>query len=224
MPLLQANDLSKTYSVAGRAIPVLANIGLAVEPAEFLVIQGSSGSGKSTLLSILSGLDRPDAGQVLFDGHDLCVMDEDALAPLRNRWFGFVFQAFHLVPSLTVRENVMFPAELNRDRQARSKAETLLNRVGLGDRLDSFPEQLSGGEMQRCAICRALVNGPRILFADEPTGSLDSTNGRMVLDLLLELRQERQSALVLVTHSEVIASRADRVVLLADGRLAPHVP
>jgi putative ABC transport system ATP-binding protein len=206
MPLIEARDISKTYP-------------LAVEAGEFLVIEGASGSGKTTLLSILSGLDRPSSGRVVFDGRDITDLDEDTLAPLRTTATGFVFQNFHLVPSLTTLENVMLPAELAGDRAARDKALAILERVGLSDRVESYPHQLSGGEKQRTAICRALVNNPRVIFADEPTGNLDSENGASVFTLLLELRREKGATLVLVTHNSEISARADRVVTLRDGRL-----
>lgn len=220
MPILETRSISKTYTAGSRKIAVLDSVSLAVADGEFLVVQGESGSGKSTLLSILSGLDSVDSGTVLIDGNDITRCSEDELAPLRNSFFGFVFQSFHLVPSLTALENIMFPAELRGDLQAQEKAEELLRRVGLSDRGTSFPHQLSGGEKQRCAICRALVNGPRVIFADEPTGNLDSMNGTAVLELLLELHRERKTTLVLVTHSREIAGKAGRVVLLRDGQLA----
>ena len=219
MTILEARGISKTYTVDRRKITVLDNVSLSVEDGESLVIEGESGSGKSTLLSIISGLDRPDDGRVLIEQRDITDLNEDDLAPLRNVTFGFVFQSYHLVPSLTALENVMFPAELRGDPQAREKAEALLARVGLPERSASFPHQLSGGEKQRCAICRALVNDPRIIFADEPTGNLDSVNGRAVLELLLELHHERQTTLILVTHSPEIARTADRVITLRDGRI-----
>ena len=218
--ILEARNLSKSYNVGDRRIPVLNAVSLAVEAGEFLVIQGESGSGKTTLLSLLSGLDRPDAGRVVIEDRDITDLAEDDLAPIRNTTFGFVFQAFHLVPSLTALENVMFPAELRGDSDARARAEKLLARVGLTARAESLPHQLSGGEKQRCAICRALVNDPRIVFADEPTGNLDSDNGRAVLELLRELHRERQATLVLVTHNAEIARDAGRVVRLRDGRIA----
>jgi putative ABC transport system ATP-binding protein len=218
MTILEARTISKTYTIDSRKIVVLDQVSLAVAEGEFLVIEGQSGSGKSTLLSILSGLDRPDGGRVLLEQRDITDLHEDDLAPLRNGTFGFVFQAYHLVPSLTALENVMFPAELRGDSQAREKAEGLLARMGLAQRSASFPHQLSGGEKQRCAICRALVNNPRLIFADEPTGNLDSVNGTAVLELLLELPRERQTTLILVTHSPEIARMADRVITLRDGR------
>ncbi len=219
MVVLEAQSISKSYVAGSRSISVLDHVSLSVAEGEFLVVQGESGSGKSTLLSILSGLDTVDEGRVLIEGRDITNLGEDELAPVRNSSFGFVFQSYHLVPSLTALENVMFPAELRGDRQAREKAEGLLMRVGLSDRAGSFPHQLSGGEKQRCAICRALINGPRIIFADEPTGNLDSVNGKAVLDLLLELRREKSTTLVMVTHSRSIAAKAGRVVTLRDGRV-----
>ena len=220
MEILEAREIVKTYAVGARLIPVLDHVSLSVSEAELLVVQGSSGSGKTTLLTLLSGLDKPTSGTVLLDGRDITDMREDELAPLRNKTMGFVFQSFHLVPSLTALENIMFPAELGRDRRAKEKAEALLDRVGLTERSDNFPHQLSGGEKQRVAICRALINEPRIIFADEPTGNLDSVNGRAVLDLLSELHRERKTTVVLVTHSLEIAGLADRVIILQDGRIA----
>lgn len=217
MIILQSQEVSKSYRIGNRLIKVLDSVSLSVEAGEFLVVKGESGSGKSTLLTILSGLDRPDLGRVIIDGEDITDLGEDALAPLRNSAFGFVFQSFHLVPSLNTLENVMFPAELKGDADARAKAEALLKRVGLFGRLTSFPHQLSGGEKQRCAICRALINDPRIIFADEPTGNLDSINGAAILELLLELQRERGTTLILVTHSPEIAQRAHRVITLKDG-------
>lgn len=219
MTIIKTVEVVKNYRIANRDITVLDGISLEVAAGEFLVVKGESGSGKSTLLTILSGLDRPDRGRVFIEGCDITDLTEDALAPLRNNTFGFVFQSFHLVPSLTALENVTFPAELRQDRDAREKAQALLQRVGLGHRMGSFPHQLSGGEKQRCAICRALINEPRIIFADEPTGNLDSVNGAAILQLLLELQRERGTTLLLVTHSQEIAQSADRVVTLKDGRV-----
>jgi putative ABC transport system ATP-binding protein len=222
MPALEARSVSKTYTIDNRPMTVLDNISLCVAEGEFLVIKGESGSGKSTLLSLLSGLDRPDAGRIMLGYRDITDLTEDDLAPIRNIVFGFVFQSFHLIPSLTARENIMFPAELRGDLRAREKAELLLERVGLTGRAASFPHQLSGGEKQRCAICRALINEPQIIFADEPTGNLDLANGRAVLELLRELHQERRTTLVLVTHSQEIAHTADRIITLQDGRIVPN--
>jgi len=222
MAILETRGVTKNYLIGNREIKVLDAVSLTVAEGEFLVVKGESGSGKSTLLTIISGLDRPDQGRVLIEGVDITDLAEDDLAPLRNATFGFVFQSFHLVPSLTVLENVMFPAELKGDREARAKAHTLLSQVGLSGRLTSFPHQLSGGEKQRCAICRALINDPRIVFADEPTGNLDSVNGAAILELLLGLQRERNTTLLLVTHSPEIALRADRVVTLKDGRVVAY--
>ncbi len=231
MRIVEAKEVSKTYRIEDREIPVLTDISLSVRSGEFVVIEGSSGSGKTTLLSLLSGLDKPTDGRVVVDGNDITDVAEDDLAPMRNQLFGFVFQSFHLVPSLSALENVMFPAELRRDRQAKQKALQLLQQVGLSHRIDNFPHQLSGGEMQRVAICRALINQPRIIFADEPTGNLDSENGRAILELLTRFHREQGSTMILVTHNQEIAARADRIVLLEDGRIngvrdgsQPHAP
>jgi putative ABC transport system ATP-binding protein len=223
MSIIEAQQVTKTYTIGERQIPVLDNISLTVSAAEFLVVEGSSGSGKTTLLSLLSGLDKPTTGRIFIEQKDITDTSEDDLAPLRNEMIGFVFQAFHLVPSLTAVENVMFPAELRHDPNAFEKAQDLLNRVGLEKRGTNFPHQLSGGEMQRVAMCRALINDPKIIFADEPTGNLDSENGKAILDLLLEFHRERQSTLVLVTHNTEIADRADRMIVLHDGRIIEEI-
>jgi putative ABC transport system ATP-binding protein len=219
MPVVEARNITKTYTIADRKIRVLDDVSLSVAEGEFLVVEGSSGSGKTTLLSLLSGLDKPSSGRVLLEEMDITEAPEDDLAPLRNETIGFVFQSFHLVPSLTALENVMFPAEIRRDPQAHDKAAELLKRVGMQKRSDNYPHQLSGGEMQRVAICRAVINNPKIIFADEPTGNLDSENGKAVLDLLLEFQKEHRTTLVLVTHSVDIARIADRMIILKDGRI-----
>ena len=217
--VLEAKAISKVYRVDGREICVLDDVSFTVALGEFIAIMGSSGSGKTTLLSLLSGLDSPSRGRVLVEERDITDLSEDELAPVRNRTIGFVFQSFHLIPSLSALENVMFPAELQGLHNARAKATALLDRVGMGHRTGNFPHQLSGGEKQRVAICRALINEPRILFADEPTGNLDSKNGDAILDLLLNLHRERQTTLVMVTHSPELAARAERVITLHDGRV-----
>jgi len=219
MPIVEARNITKTYTIAEREIRVLDNVSLSVAAGEFLVIEGSSGSGKTTLLSLLSGLDKPSSGRVLLEEKDITDTSEDDLAPLRNESIGFVFQSFHLVPSLTALENVMFPAELKRDPRAHDKAAALLKRVDMQNRSTNYPHQLSGGEMQRVAMCRAVINNPKIIFADEPTGNLDSENGKAVLAVLLEFQKERQTTLVLVTHSAEIAKIADRMIVLRDGRI-----
>ena len=239
MPILEANNISKNYVIDGQEIAVLDEVSLGIKEGEFVVIMGSSGSGKSTLLSLLSGLDHPTAGSILIEGIDITNKTEDQLAPLRNETIGFVFQSFHLIPSLTALENIMFPAELKAESNkagnsalksntqkistkkssAKETALALIEQVGLSSRCHNFPHQLSGGEKQRVSICRALINQPKILFADEPTGNLDSTNGEAVLTLLLQLRQQTQTTLILVTHDHAIAQRADRVINIQDGKI-----
>ena len=217
--MIESYQLNKSYTIDDRRIQVLKDVSLKVSAGEFAVIQGSSGSGKSTLLSLLSGLDRPDSGTVRIQDQDITDLSEDDLAPLRNRTFGFVFQSFHLVPSLSALENVMFPAELSRSTSATADAEKLLERVGLSHRRRNMPHQLSGGEQQRVAICRALINRPAIIFADEPTGNLDSRSGQAILELMLEFQQEFHTTLLMVTHNPDIAQRADTRFQLTDGRL-----
>ena len=218
-PILSAEQVTKNYVIGERRIAVLDGVSFDIHPGEFVVIMGSSGSGKSTLLSVLSGLDQPSQGRIRIDGVDVTDWSEDRLAPIRNSTFGFVFQSFHLVPSLNALENVAFPAELRGDKDGRQRARTLLERVGLGERMTNFPHQLSGGEKQRVAICRALVNDPKIIFADEPTGNLDSKNGAGIIDLLIQLHRERHTTLVLVTHAPEVAEHAGRVITLADGKV-----
>lgn len=218
-PIVASSELTKVYHIGGRDLCVLDHVSLNVNQGSFMAITGNSGSGKTTLLSLLSGLDRPSSGTVRLAGRDITALSEDELAPLRNESIGFVFQAFHLVPSLNAIENVMFPAELKGDRSAAEKAAQLLERVGLYGRRHHMVPELSGGEKQRVAICRALINDPPVMFADEPTGNLDSENSREIMRLLLALQQERGSTLIMATHSPEIAGRADRVVHLSDGRL-----
>ena len=221
-PVLEAIEVVKTYARPDAPpVEALRGVNLQAAAGEFVVITGASGSGKSTLLTVLSGLDLPTSGTVKIDGHDITRAAEDELAVLRNQRIGFVFQAFHLVPSMTALDNVAFPAELAGAPGAVERARALLHRVGLDGRLDSYPHQLSGGEKQRVALCRAVINRPSLIFADEPTGNLDSHNGEEVLNLLLELRAEQSATLVLVTHSESLARRADRVIFMQDGRVAP---
>lgn len=219
MNIVEAKQVTKTYRIGDRRIRVLDDVSLCVPAGQFLVVEGNSGSGKTTLLSLLSGLDKPTSGSVFLEQKDITHASEDDLAPLRNEMIGFVFQSFHLVPSLTALENVMFPAELKNDSRALEKADDLLQRVGLQDRSGNYPHQLSGGEMQRVAMCRALINNPKIIFADEPTGNLDSENGHAILELLLEFHKELKTTLVLVTHSTEIAKMADRMIVLKDGRI-----
>ena len=221
MAILEAKALNKTYTVDHQNITVLNDISLTVEPGEFLVITGSSGSGKTTLLTLLSGLDKPTSGRVFIDQQDITEASEDDLAPLRNRMIGFVFQSFYLIPSMSAIENIMFPAELQDLSNAKEKARQLLERVGLSDRADNLPSQLSGGEKQRVSLCRAMINAPKLLFADEPTGNLDSKNGRIVFEQLIEMKTEQGATLILVTHNPEFTADADRVLKLKDGRLSP---
>jgi putative ABC transport system ATP-binding protein len=180
---------------------------------------GASGSGKSTLLGLLAGLDAPTSGQILLDGADITGLEEDELAVLRGRTVGFVFQSYQLIPTLTAEENVLLPLDLAGERHAGDRARDLLDRVGLLDRRDHYPVQLSGGEQQRVALARAFVMRPPILMADEPTGNLDSKNGRLVLDLLLQLNQREKTTLLLVTHDRELAAFADRIITLRDGAI-----
>ena len=219
MPILEARHITKAYQLEGRTITVLEDVSLSVEKGAFIVIKGSSGSGKTTLLTLLSGLDHPTAGRLFIDGLEITHATEEQLAPLRNRVIGFVFQAFHLVPSMTARENIMFPAELSGDRDAGPKADALLKRVGLTERSKNLPSQLSGGEKQRIALCRALINQPKLIFADEPTGNLDSENGAVVLKQLIDLKNEHGATLIMVTHNPDIANAAEQVLTLEDGHL-----
>jgi len=201
---------------------VLSGVDLEVEPEEFLAILGPSGSGKTTLLGLLAGLDTPSSGSVALDGQDLSSLTEDGRAEFRAANVGFVFQTFHLLPTLTALENVLVPVELRGEGSApgtRERALRLLDRVGLGDRAHHYPAQLSGGEQQRVALARAFSNRPRILFADEPTGNLDSATGERIIALLEELNREARTTLVLVTHDLTLASRARRVLRLAGGRV-----
>ncbi|MDR0476602.1 MAG: ABC transporter ATP-binding protein [Desulfobulbaceae bacterium] len=218
-PLLVAEHIDKTYRLGKRQIAVLSDVSLAAAAGEFVVISGASGSGKSTLLALLGGLDQPDRGRIAIAGQDITGLSEKRLALVRNRQIGFVFQSFHLVPSLNARENIMFPAELADNPEAAAKAEQLLRQVGLWQRRGNFPSQLSGGECQRVAICRALINAPALIFADEPTGNLDSENAAVVLDLLFEMIQENGATLVMATHSQEVAAQASRLIRLRDGRV-----
>jgi putative ABC transport system ATP-binding protein len=224
--LIVAKNLEQTYRSAGRSLTVLASVNLEIASEEFVAIVGPSGSGKTTLLGLLAGLDRPSAGSVQLAGQDLNQLSEDERARFRARNVGFVFQTFQLIPTLTALENVMVPAELSNGatRDARARAAELLNRVGLGDRMDHYPVQLSGGEQQRVALARAFANQPRILFADEPTGNLDTATGQRIIDLLVDLNRHMQTTLVLVTHDAELAGHANRVIRLAGGRIMSDEP
>lgn len=217
--LLQATDLAKRVPSPEGELTILCDVNLAISVGEAVAIVGASGSGKSTLLGLLAGLDMPSDGTVHLDGQDLGALDEDGRAALRAGRIGFVFQSFQLLPSLTALENVMLPLELAARGDARSTAEDVLARVGLGARRLHYPKQLSGGEQQRVAIARAFAGEPRLLFADEPTGNLDQSTGAHVGELLFALNQERATTLVLVTHDSSIAQPCDRVIELDGGRI-----
>ncbi len=214
--MLRADALTKTYTSGGRDLTVLKDITFTLEPGGFLAIVGPSGSGKTTLLGLLAGLDRPTSGSVHLDGQDLAALDEDDRARLRGQKVGFVFQSFQLIPTLTARENIEVPLELL-GQEAGPRADELLARVGLADRGHHYPIQLSGGEQQRVAMARAFANRPKILFADEPTGNLDRTNGHSIVELLIELNRTLGTTLVLVTHDLELAAKAKRMLRLADG-------
>ena len=218
--MLCCESLTKSYPSGGRELTVLKNITFVLEAGGFLAIVGPSGSGKTTLLGLLAGLDRPTEGRVVLDGQDLSALDEDERSLLRGKKVGFVFQSFHLIPTLTARENVQVPLEL-RGEEAMQRAEELLERVGLAGRGHHYPAQLSGGEQQRVAVARAFSHRPAILFADEPTGNLDAATGATVIDLMVELNRELATTLVLVTHDPELASRARRVLRLRDGAVVP---
>lgn len=215
--VLEAKNVSKTVESPDGALTILADVSLSVRTGETLAIVGASGAGKSTLLALLAGLDSPSTGRVLIAGVDLTELDEDGRAAIRGKHVGFVFQSFHLIPSLTAIENVMLPLELSGRRDARQVAAQALSDVGLTPRLAHYPKQLSGGEQQRVAIARAFVTHPAVLFADEPTGNLDTGTGQRITDLLFELNRATGSTLVLVTHDRALANRCSRVLELDAG-------
>jgi putative ABC transport system ATP-binding protein len=225
MSLIIAQQLTQTYTSAGRPLTVLSDVNLVIEPESFIAIVGPSGSGKTTLLGLLAGLDRPTSGTVHLNGQDLSALTDDERARFRAQNVGFVFQTFQLIPTLTALENVMVPVELANAQGAKGAetAETrgrdLLNRVGLADRTHHYPAQLSGGEQQRVALARAFANRPKVLFADEPTGNLDTETGKRIIDLLVELNADARTTLILVTHDMGLAARAHHVVRLAGGRV-----
>jgi len=219
MAILEAHEITKIIDTGTHRVEILRGVDFEVPAGQFVAIMGASGSGKSTLLGLLAGLDAPTAGRVVVDGTDITGMSEDHLAVVRGRKIGFVFQSYQLIPTLTAEENVLLPHELaGLDvRSGIERARELLTSVGLADRLDHYPVQLSGGEQQRVALARAFMVKPPILMADEPTGNLDSVNGAHVLELLLSLNQREGTTLVLVTHDLALASRADRIITLRDG-------
>jgi putative ABC transport system ATP-binding protein len=219
LPIVRAVALGKQVDTGRSHLTILDDIHLDIAPGETVAVVGASGSGKTTLLGLLAGLDVPSTGQVLLDGVDIGTLSEDGRAALRRRAVGFVFQSFQLLPALTALENVMLPLELSGVSGARESAQALLTRVGLRDRLDHYPRQLSGGEQQRVAIARAFAGPPRLLFADEPTGNLDVATGEEIVRLMFELNREQGTTLLLVTHDERLAARCGRRVRLTAGKV-----
>jgi putative ABC transport system ATP-binding protein len=220
LAVLRARGIGKTVKSGERDLVILRDVDFEVAAGQALAIVGASGSGKSTLLAILAGLDTPTSGSVLLEGTDLFALDEDARAELRGRAVGFVFQSFQLLPALTALENVMLPLELAGRRDAEDEARAMLARVGLAERLGHYPKHLSGGEQQRVALARAFVVRPKLLLADEPTGSLDAESGAGVIELMFELNRSLGTTLVMVTHDELLAGRCARVLRLAAGKIA----
>ena len=216
---LQADVLGKSVTLPSGELVILRDVAFDIAPGETVAVVGASGSGKSTLLSLLAGLDIPSGGRVLLDGQPLSTLDEDGRARVRGEKVGFVFQNFQLLPSLTAWENVMLPLELRGDADAEAPARAILQRVGLGERLGHYPRQLSGGEQQRVALARAFVTRPGLLFADEPTGNLDTRTGASIIELLFELNEQAGTTLVLVTHDDALAARCSRRLRLDAGRL-----
>nr|WP_313973464.1 ABC transporter ATP-binding protein [uncultured Psychrobacter sp.] len=216
--LLTASKLNKSVQIGEQKLSIIKDVYIHIDSGEFVVIMGKSGSGKSTLLGLLAALDYPDSGSVELAGQMLSRLDEDALAVIRQREMGFVFQSFHLLPTLTVSENIAFPLDIAR-RPNKARVNELIAAVDLSHRRDSLPNQLSGGEQQRTAVARALVSQPKIVFADEPTGNLDEQNAKQVMQLLLDLRKQVGSALVVVTHDAALAELADRVITMHDGMI-----
>jgi putative ABC transport system ATP-binding protein len=218
-PILELRSITKSIDTGSHRVDILRGIDLSIDRGEFVAIMGASGSGKSTLLGLLAGLDSPTTGDILLDGDSISSLNEDALAAIRGRKIGFVFQSYQLIPTLTAEENVLLPAELAGESSSSclERARHLLDTVGLAERRDHYPVQLSGGEQQRVALARAFMRKPPLLLADEPTGNLDSTNGRQVLELLLSLNRAEGATLVLVTHDHELASHATRIITLKDG-------
>ena len=217
--MIRVNNLLKSVDTSEGVLTILNDVSLAVNKAETVAIVGASGSGKSTLLGLMAGLDGATSGDVELDGHSLAAMDEEERAILRGQLVGFVFQSFQLLPSLTALENVMLPIELKGDPEANAKARQLLERVGLAERWHHYPNQLSGGEQQRVAIARAFATRAQILFADEPTGNLDTATGDKVIDLLFDLNKEFATTLVLVTHNKPLAKKCGRIIKLVAGEI-----
>ena len=222
--MISVKNLTMRLSAGGQAVTILDDVSLDIPTKQMVAIVGPSGSGKSTLLGLIAGLDKPTSGSIILDGVDITRLPEREMTRYRRQKIGYIFQSFHLIPTLTAQENVAVPLELNGDPTARGRAEELLAAVGLRDRSGHYPVQLSGGEQQRVAVARAFACRPPILLADEPTGNLDSATGRQVIDLLLGLNRDHGSSLVLVTHDAALASHAERIVSLRDGRIESDKP
>ncbi|HET7875877.1 MAG TPA: ABC transporter ATP-binding protein [Methylomirabilota bacterium] len=222
--MISVRGLSMRLSSGGRPVDVLTQVSLEVPRGQFLAVAGPSGSGKSTLLGLIAGLDRPTAGSIRVAGVEITALDEDALARFRRDTVGYVFQSFHLIPTLSALENVAVPLELGGEPDALERAGRLLDEVGLSERAHHYPAQLSGGEQQRVAVARAVARRPPVLLADEPTGNLDSATGKQIIDLLVALNRRLGSTLVLVTHDPALAAHAERVVTLRDGRIVSDEP
>lgn len=215
--MIRFDRITKTVRSGTEDLTILSDITLEIPDGQFVALTGASGSGKSTLLGLLAGLDAPTSGTIEIDGDDITSMDEDGLASLRSKKIGFVFQSFHLIPSLTAHENILIPMEICGARDAKERAVELLESVGLTNRGHHYPTELSGGEQQRVAIARAFANRPSILLADEPTGNLDSRNGQHIFELMTDLHKRNEVTLVLVTHDQTLASKAQRQIVLMDG-------
>lgn len=217
--MIQVSGLNKSLYGGGHRVDILNEINLVVPTGQFIAITGASGSGKTTLLSLIAGLDEPTQGKIIIDDQDITKLNEDELAELRGQHFGFIFQNFNLIPTLTALENVVLSAELNGTNGAQKKSIDLLNIVGLSKRNHHYPVQLSGGEQQRLCLARAFVNQPDIILADEPTGNLDSQNSKRVLDLMTNLHHEKKATILLVTHEEDVAQKAERIIIMGDGKI-----
>lgn len=222
--ILQIEEVYKSFTTNERILHILSNINFSIDPGSINAIVGPSGSGKTTLLGLCAGLDKATEGRVLLNGIDLKLQNEDQLAQLRNEHVGFIFQNFQLIPTLTALENVMVPLELKREKNARNTAYELLEKVGLKDRLDHYPVQLSGGEQQRVSIARAFANKPSILFADEPTGNLDAETSEIIVKLLFDLNKESGTTLVMVTHDLDLANKCQRIIQIKGGKIISDLP
>lgn len=217
--MIEIKNITKTVRSGADDLTILADVSLEIPDGQFVAITGASGSGKSTLLGLIAGLDAPSSGEILIDGESITAMNEDGLARLRSDKLGFVFQSFHLIPSLTAFENILIPLEIRGEKDAKERASQLLQEVDLTNRGHHYPNELSGGEQQRVAIARAFANNPKILLADEPTGNLDSRNGQHIFELMTGLHDNKKTTLILVTHDQELAAKAERQIRLRDGKV-----